>query len=269
VTTVAVSGGFDPLHPGHLSFLERAAQCACRLAVLVDSDEFIAAKRGRPPLMPQADRAKVLRGLRVVDDVVLLPPDGAWPAQEEFQVDLYAVGPDHADMDFPEYEECQARGVEVVALDHPLAHVHSRDLLAEWSRPRWVNPPVTVDGLVSRWGAELLVCRRGLAAGGEGLLDLPGGFLEPGETLEECLRRECREELGVGVWGLVYRGSQVAYARDGRQVINAVFDCRLDAEPGTSGEVAECLWCDAMPEGEWYSECCRNAAEGWFRERGR
>lgn len=42
---------------------------------------------------------------------------------------------------------------------------------------------------------------------GRGLLDLPGGFTDPGEGIEDGLRRELQEELGVTVGPLAYVGS--------------------------------------------------------------
>jgi len=53
-------------------------------------------------------------------------------------------------------------------------------------------------GLVFR-GGLLLITQR--PAGGHlaGLWEFPGGKREPGETFEECLRRELREELGIEV----------------------------------------------------------------------
>ncbi len=42
---------------------------------------------------------------------------------------------------------------------------------------------------------------------GKGLLDLPGGFTDPGESAEEALRREIMEELGIQLGELEYLGS--------------------------------------------------------------
>jgi ADP-ribose pyrophosphatase YjhB (NUDIX family) len=52
-------------------------------------------------------------------------------------------------------------------------------------------------------GSSLLLCIRGKDPG-QGLLDVPGGFLEFDESIEEGLEREIREELGVEVQGLKY-----------------------------------------------------------------
>lgn len=53
-------------------------------------------------------------------------------------------------------------------------------------------------GLVFREG-KLLITQRHAQAHLGGLWEFPGGKCEPGETSEECLRRELREELGIEV----------------------------------------------------------------------
>jgi mutator protein MutT len=60
------------------------------------------------------------------------------------------------------------------------------------------NHVVVTAAVVEREG-EFLVTRRPAGAHLEGCWEFPGGKCEPGETLDECLRREMLEELGVNV----------------------------------------------------------------------
>lgn len=46
---------------------------------------------------------------------------------------------------------------------------------------------------------EFLICQRKDGGSCSYLWEFPGGKREKGETIEECLIRECREELGVGI----------------------------------------------------------------------
>jgi 8-oxo-dGTP diphosphatase len=46
---------------------------------------------------------------------------------------------------------------------------------------------------------EILICQRGPGGSCQFLWEFPGGKIEPGESPEECLVRECREELGIDI----------------------------------------------------------------------
>lgn len=48
-------------------------------------------------------------------------------------------------------------------------------------------------------GAKVMICRRPANKGNALKWEFPGGKTEPGETLAECLVRECREELNITV----------------------------------------------------------------------
>jgi cytidyltransferase-like protein len=65
---VLVSGGFDPLHQGHLAYLEAAYRLGDGLIVGLNSDAWLARKKGKG-LLPFADRAAVLNALWMVDEV--------------------------------------------------------------------------------------------------------------------------------------------------------------------------------------------------------
>ena len=63
-----VSGGFDPLHSGHINLLESAAAHGDRLVVLLNSDEWLTRKKGRP-FMPFEERATIIERMHMVDNV--------------------------------------------------------------------------------------------------------------------------------------------------------------------------------------------------------
>lgn len=64
-----VSGGFDPIHVGHIELFERARELSDELWVILNTDEFLANKKGKP-FMPFEERRKILKSLSVVDIVV-------------------------------------------------------------------------------------------------------------------------------------------------------------------------------------------------------
>ena len=60
-----VSGGFDPLHVGHLELFERAKSLADDLIVIVNTDEFLISKKGKA-FMPLKERMTIVQALKPV-----------------------------------------------------------------------------------------------------------------------------------------------------------------------------------------------------------
>ena len=69
MTRVITFGTFDIFHVGHLSLLERARALGAHLTVGVSSDALTQAKKGRQPVYPYAERARIVAALRCVDAV--------------------------------------------------------------------------------------------------------------------------------------------------------------------------------------------------------
>src|SRR6056300_156372 len=68
-TIVLVTGGFDPLHSGHIAYFNAAKDLGDYLVVGVNSDEWLERKKGRA-FMPWNERAAIIEALGCVDQVI-------------------------------------------------------------------------------------------------------------------------------------------------------------------------------------------------------
>ncbi|HBN21792.1 MAG TPA: glycerol-3-phosphate cytidylyltransferase [Holosporales bacterium] len=71
---VLVGGCFDVMHYGHLRFLKQAKALGDYLIVALESDAALVETKNRKVFHTQEQRAEILEGLRIVDEVLLLPP---------------------------------------------------------------------------------------------------------------------------------------------------------------------------------------------------
>jgi len=66
---VLVTGGFDPIHSGHLSYFWKAKDLGDKLIVGLNSDKWLCNKKGKP-FLPIEERIEVVSNLKMVDDVI-------------------------------------------------------------------------------------------------------------------------------------------------------------------------------------------------------
>ncbi len=125
--TVAISGGFDPVHIGHIELMRAARALGDRLVVILNNDNWLKAKKGFA-FMNEQERAAILRAIRYVDEVIITrhpenPKDMSVCAElEALRPAVFANGGDRDKRDAdtknsslnPEQELCQQRGIEMV-----------------------------------------------------------------------------------------------------------------------------------------------------------
>jgi NADH pyrophosphatase NudC (nudix superfamily) len=111
----------------------------------------------------------------------------------------------------------------------------------------YLNVAAAVAGVIVDEQGRMVILVRG-SEPGKGLWDLPGGFVDPGETVEDALRREVREEIGLEVTTLRYLGSWpnvYEYMGVRYRTLDMGFACDAQAvsraQPGEA-EIAEVLF---------------------------
>ena len=67
---VAVSGGFDPIHPGHIRMFKEAKALGDKLVVILNNDNWLQKKK-KFNFMSEKERKEVISALRDVDDVMI------------------------------------------------------------------------------------------------------------------------------------------------------------------------------------------------------
>ncbi len=118
--TVMVSGGFDPVHIGHVRMFEEAKALGDKLVVVLNNDNWLRFKKGFV-FMPETDRKEIVESFRCVDSVVLTNHS---PNTKDITVcqalrlvrpHIFANGGDRKEnVPVPEYEVCAELGIQMV-----------------------------------------------------------------------------------------------------------------------------------------------------------
>lgn len=67
---VMVSGGFDPIHIGHIRYIQEAKKLGDYLIVVINNDNWIHKKKGKE-FMPENERKEIIEAIAGVDEVVI------------------------------------------------------------------------------------------------------------------------------------------------------------------------------------------------------
>ncbi len=116
---IAVSGGFDPLHVGHLRMFEEAKEYGDKLVVILNNDAWLRAKKGYA-FMPEEQRARIIRALKEVDEVVITghkendPDRSVCSELAKIRPHVFANGGDRKQENVPEVTACKDLGIRML-----------------------------------------------------------------------------------------------------------------------------------------------------------
>ena len=126
-TIVAVSGGFDPIHIGHIQLFKEAKNLGDELVVILNNDNWLEKKKGIV-FMPEKERKEIIESLKCVNKVIV---SGHHKDSKDMSVcaelaslkpDIFANGGDRNKKDAqkkssslnPEQDLCQKLGIKMV-----------------------------------------------------------------------------------------------------------------------------------------------------------
>jgi len=114
-TIVCASGYFNPIHYGHIEYLEKSKQFGDKLIVIVNSDKQSYLKKGTS-FMPENERLKIIRSLRCVDCAVLSVDEDRTVCKtlSLLHPDIFTNGGDQNNDTIPEKDICEKMGTKLV-----------------------------------------------------------------------------------------------------------------------------------------------------------
>lgn len=134
---VATSGGYDPIHPGHVSCILESRRYGDTLVVVVNGDAFLRQKKGKP-FQDLATRCAIVSAIRGVDYVVAFEIEGdttVTQALRAIRPRYFTKGGDRVKgKSLPPSEEaaCRDLGIEIIDGVGADKAWSSSDFLAEW-----------------------------------------------------------------------------------------------------------------------------------------
>ena len=142
---VLVTGGFDPIHSGHIAYFEAAKKLGDKLVVGINSDSWLERKKGRS-FMPINERVAIIQSLKVVDHAILFNDDDGSAIEAIKNVQLlypndeiiFANGGDRTALNIPEM--IMANVVFKFGVGGEDKSNSSSWILEEWKAPKTERP---------------------------------------------------------------------------------------------------------------------------------
>jgi cytidyltransferase-like protein len=144
---VVVTGGFDPIHSGHLAYINEAASLGDHLVVGINSDAWLTRKKGQS-FMPWTERFSIVKSLRDVDYAIEFNDDDnsakdaivqvrkMWPNSKI----VFANGGDRTDKNIPEMDLVDDNLEFVFGVGGTNKANSSSWILEEWKAPKTKRP---------------------------------------------------------------------------------------------------------------------------------
>lgn len=112
---VATSGYFDPIHVGHIEYLEKAKMQGDKLIVIINNDHQARLKKGKP-FMPQEERAKIVKALRCVDETFMSIDEDPTVCKSlaAIKPNIFAKGGDRFSSEIPESKICKEYNIQMI-----------------------------------------------------------------------------------------------------------------------------------------------------------
>ena len=116
---VMVSGGFDPLHFGHIRMFKTAKNLGNKLVVVINNDNWLREKKGFV-FMPQNERREIIEAIECVDDVILsghakdTKDDSVNAELLLIRPHIFVNGGDRTRKNIPEVPVCKSIGCKMI-----------------------------------------------------------------------------------------------------------------------------------------------------------